>query len=136
MIRRRHKAPAFHSLVLPAGRNRAEIGPFSGCFGQQCLSFQFCALDGRYLGFEDGCAPAGMIARDKYVGTYEQLARTISIFSSQPGRQEMTKFFRSFVISMVVRNGDAHRKNFGVIYTNAESEVRLCPVFDVITSTA
>lgn len=93
--------------------------------------------DGGYLGFEDGCALAGMIARDKYVGSYEQLARTLSLFVTPAERQtEMAKFFRSLVLSMVVRNGDAHRKNFGLLYADAEGMVRLSPVFDVITSTA
>jgi serine/threonine-protein kinase HipA len=92
--------------------------------------------DGGYLGFEDGCALAGMIARDKYVGSYEQLARTLSLFLTPSGTQEMAIFFRSIVLSMVVRNGDAHRKNFAVVYADAESTVRLSPVFDVITSTA
>lgn len=37
----------------------------------------------------------------------------------------------------MVRNGDAHLKNFGVIYTHPDAlaSVRLAPVFDVTTTT-
>lgn len=60
-----------------------------------------------------------------------------SVFVSPAERQaEMAKFFRPLVFSLVVRSGDAHRKNFGVVYADAEGTVRLAPVFDVITSTA
>ena len=48
---------------------------------------------------------------------------------------ELAKFFRSFVLSVAVRNGDAHRKNFGVIYDDATGYVTLAPTFDVITTT-
>ncbi|MEQ1772082.1 MAG: HipA domain-containing protein, partial [Devosia sp.] len=48
---------------------------------------------------------------------------------------ELAKFFRSFVLSIAVRNGDAHRKNFGVIYGDATGHVTLAPTFDVITTT-
>jgi serine/threonine-protein kinase HipA len=48
----------------------------------------------------------------------------------------MAKFFRALVLTVAVRNGDGHRKNFGVIYDDAAGEVTLAPTFDVITTTA
>jgi len=35
-----------------------------------------------------------------------------------------------------VKNGDAHLKNFGVLYDQPGSAVRLAPVYDVVTTTA
>ena len=93
--------------------------------------------DGSYLAFEDGCALAGRLSREKYEGSYEQLAGTLSSVLRSPDgtAEELAKFFRSLVFSILVRNGDAHRKNFGVLYEDATGAVTLSPTFDVITTT-
>lgn len=39
-------------------------------------------------------------------------------------------------MSCALKNGDAHLKNFGVLYDNAESTVRLSPIYDLVTTTA
>lgn len=93
--------------------------------------------DGSYLAFEDGCALAGRLSREKYEGSYEQLVATLADVLRGPDGTgaELAKFFRSFVLSVAVRNGDAHRKNFGVIYDDATGHVTLAPTFDVLTTT-
>lgn len=93
--------------------------------------------DGAYLGFEDGCALSGRLSRDKYEGSYEQLAATLrQVLRSPDGTSaDMATFFRSLVLSVALRNGDAHRKNFGVLYDDASGDVRLAPAFDIITTT-
>lgn len=93
--------------------------------------------DGSYLAFEDGCALAGRLSREKYEGSYEQLVGTLANVLRGPDGTgtELAKFFRSFVLSVAVRNGDAHRKNFGVIYDDATGYVTLAPTFDVLTTT-
>jgi len=93
--------------------------------------------DGSYLAFEDGCALAGRLSREKYEGSYEQLAGTLSSVLRSPDgtAEELAKFFRSLVFSILVRNGDAPRKDFGVIYEDATGAVTLSPTFDVITTT-
>jgi serine/threonine-protein kinase HipA len=40
------------------------------------------------------------------------------------------------VLSVAVRNGDAHRKNFGVVYDDATGTVTLAPTFDIVTTAA
>jgi serine/threonine-protein kinase HipA len=50
-------------------------------------------------------------------------------------RLELAKFFRALVFSVAIRNGDAHRKNFGVVYDDPDREVTLAPTFDVTTTT-
>ena len=42
----------------------------------------------------------------------------------------------SYALSCALKNGDAHLKNFGVLYDDAESEVRLAPIYDLVTTTA
>jgi len=94
--------------------------------------------DGSYLAFEDGCAIDGRLSRDKYEGSYEQLAGTLaSVLKSPAGLEtELARFFRILVFSIATRNGDAHRKNFGVIYDDATAAVTLAPAFDLVTTTA
>lgn len=93
--------------------------------------------DGAYLAFEDGCALSGRLSREKYEGSYEQLAATFAQVLRGPdgATAELARFFRSLVLSIAVRNGDAHRKNFGVLYDDASGDVTLAPAFDIITTT-
>jgi serine/threonine-protein kinase HipA len=81
---------------------------------------------------------AGRLSRDKYEGSYEQLAGTLAgVVNSIDGTTaELAKFFRAVVLSVAVRNGDAHRKNFGVLYDDATKAVWIAPTFDVVTTTA
>ena len=39
------------------------------------------------------------------------------------------------VLSVMVRNGDAHLKNFGVLYGDPQAGITLAPVYDVVTTT-
>ena len=38
-------------------------------------------------------------------------------------------------VSCAIENGDAHRKNFSVIYDHPESEVRFAPAYDILSTT-
>ncbi len=48
----------------------------------------------------------------------------------------MRSLFRLFVLNCAVRNGDAHLKNFGVVYDDTRSDARLAPVYDIVTTSA
>ncbi|HRJ51860.1 MAG TPA: type II toxin-antitoxin system HipA family toxin [Candidatus Thiothrix moscowensis] len=95
-------------------------------------------LDGKggYLGFEDFCVLNGLATDDKYVGSYQDIATRIRQFVS-PHRvhEALEQFFLSLALTCAVRNGDAHLKNFGVLYDDPESEVRLAPAFDIVSTT-
>jgi serine/threonine-protein kinase HipA len=94
--------------------------------------------DGKDLGFEDMCVLQGVGADRKYDSTYERVARSIGQFVSpqrRAGAQEA--FFKSLVLSTVLRNGDAHLKNYGVIYEDGTGgDVRLSPIYDIVTTVA
>jgi serine/threonine-protein kinase HipA len=94
--------------------------------------------DGRIerLGFEDIAALAGLRVRDvladrKYQGSYERIAQLLR--QLQLHSDNLHRFFSQVAFSVMVRNGDAHLKNFGVLYRSA-SEVWLAPMFDVVTT--
>ncbi len=91
---------------------------------------------GESVGFEDMCSLQGVGTSQKYTGSYERIARSIRDFvSGEYQIQAREHFFQMLVLSVVVRNGDAHLKNFGVLYELPYS-VRLAPIYDVVTTTA
>jgi serine/threonine-protein kinase HipA len=95
------------------------------------------APDGTRLGFEDIAALMTLRVHDrlssrKYQGSYENIARVVSLMSASPA-QDLAAFFDQVAFSVMVRNGDAHLKNFGMLYTN-DADARLSPMFDVVTT--
>ena len=93
---------------------------------------------GRRIGFEDVAALMGRQVHDrlsnrKYEGSYERMAEAIRIFSARPA-DDLTRFYEQLALSVMVRNGGAHLKNFGMLYTRP-GDVRLAPMFDVVTTT-
>jgi len=95
-----------------------------------------------HLGFEDMAVLLGLNKDPhdnyKYSQSYETLAAVVGqVCRKGDPVHALEAFFSSVCLSVMVRNGDAHLKNFGVIYaTPAQPEtVRLAPVFDVTTTT-
>lgn len=91
---------------------------------------------GGYLGFEDFCVLNGLATDDKYVGSYQDIAQRIRQFVS-PSRihEALEQFFLSLALTCAVRNGDAHLKNFGVLYDDPEGDIRFAPAFDIVSTT-
>lgn len=94
--------------------------------------------DGHYRGFEDFCVLNGRRTADKYRGSYETaVLKRFREFASPDqiaGGSEM--LFRMIALNAALRNGDAHLKNFGVVYDDVEGEIALAPVYDIVTTTA
>ena len=95
------------------------------------------AETGYSLGFEDMCSLQALGTAQKYGSSCERVARSIKDFVSgeflQVAREQ---FFASLVLSCMIRNGDAHLKNFGVLYERPGQPVRLAPVYDMVTTVA
>lgn len=90
-----------------------------------------------YLGFEDFCVLNGKTASQKYDGSYENITKRIKDFvAPEQVRPALENFFKALALSCALKNGDAHLKNFGVLYDNPESAVRLAPIYDLVTTTA
>ncbi|MFO7877125.1 MAG: type II toxin-antitoxin system HipA family toxin [Desulfovermiculus sp.] len=94
--------------------------------------------ENRYLGFEDFCVLAGLPSSKKYHGSYEQLTKVLGNFCFQEHlREGLADLFKMIAISVVLRNGDAHRKNFCLLYNSpAFRRGKLAPTFDIVTTTA
>lgn len=91
--------------------------------------------DGTYLGFEDMCVLMAKQRDDKYEGSCEQITKTIKIFVSPHNKKKaLESFFKMMVVNYLVKNGDAHLKNFGLIY-NGIDDIDLAPAYDVVSTT-
>ena len=94
-------------------------------------------VDGSSLGFEDMCSLQALGTAQKYRGSYERVAKSLKSFVSGENLPiARRQFFSTIVLSSMVRNGDAHLKNFGVIYPSSRGKVTMAPVYDVVTTTA
>ncbi len=78
--------------------------------------------DGSVLGFEDMCVLQAKQRDDKYKGSYEQVAKSLNTFTSPALRfGSLEQFFKIIVMNTLLQNGDAHLKNFGVLYKDIDS---------------
>ena len=93
--------------------------------------------DGSYLGFEDFCVLNARRTDEKYRGSYEtQVMRRFQQFAgSKAVISESLKLFTLIALNCALCNGDAHLKNFGVVYDSVQGEAHLAPVYDVVTTT-
>jgi serine/threonine-protein kinase HipA len=92
---------------------------------------------GEMIGFEDMCSLQALGAAKKYTGSYERVAKSIGDFVSGNHLMEARKqFFSTLVLTVMMRNGDAHLKNFGVLYAAPTDAVQLAPVYDLVTTMA
>jgi len=92
-----------------------------------------------YLGFEDLAALTGRHPSKKYEGSYGDVANAIGDFTAPMIRNaSLEAFFRLIVLNCVIRNGDGHLKNFGILYgdpSTAARDARLSPIYDLVCTT-
>lgn len=97
---------------------------------------RFDLAPGGYLGFEDAASLTGRQPRDKYNASYSDVARAIADFCApRHSADSLERFFRQLVFCCLIRNGDAHLKNWGVLYgdpSTADDDARLSPVYDLV----
>lgn len=92
----------------------------------------------RRLGFEDIAALMGLRVHDrlsnrKYIGSYEDMAEVVRLMGGRYARDNLARLYEQVALSLMVRNGDAHLKNFGMLYDDP-AHPWLSPVFDVVTT--
>lgn len=93
-------------------------------------------MDGSYRGFEDFCALNARRTDEKYRGSYETsvMRRFGQFANSGHVNQDLEQLFTLIALNCALRNGDAHLKNFGVVYDDVQGEARLAPVYDLVTT--
>lgn len=85
------------------------------------------------LAFEEVCALQHLSGHGKYDSSYEAVAETIQKTPCEPLGETRRDLFKSVLLSMMLKNGDAHLKNFGVLYDNTERKW-LAPVYDLVST--
>ncbi|HET8826084.1 MAG TPA: type II toxin-antitoxin system HipA family toxin [Terriglobales bacterium] len=92
--------------------------------------------DGTYRGFEDFCVLNARRTDEKYRGSYETslMKRFQQFANSTTVLAESLQLFTLIALNCAIRNGDAHLKNFGIVYDDVKGEARLAPVYDLITT--
>jgi serine/threonine-protein kinase HipA len=93
-------------------------------------------VDGTYRGFEDFCVLNARRTDQKYSGSYEtSILKRFEQFSNSPHiHSDLEKLFKLIALNCALRNGDAHLKNFGIVYDDVHGEARLAPVYDLVTT--
>ena len=92
--------------------------------------------DGTYGGFEDFCVLNARRTDEKYRGSYEtSVMKRFAEFANSPHvGEDLERLFTLIAINCALRNGDAHLKNFGIVYDDVQGEARLAPVYDLVTT--
>ena len=90
------------------------------------------------IGFEDMAALMGLAAEQKYSKSYSAIAKAIRLFCAPEQVQEsLAQLFAIVTLSCIVGNGDAHLKNFGLLYSDpTQRDARLAPAYDIVNTTA
>jgi serine/threonine-protein kinase HipA len=93
-------------------------------------------LDGTYRGFEDFCVLNARRTDQKYSGSYEtSILKRFQQFANSPHvYADLEKLFTLIALNCALRNGDAHLKNFGIVYEDVLGEACLAPVYDLVTT--
>jgi serine/threonine-protein kinase HipA len=104
--------------------------------GQLFIMSRFDLQEGQQLGFEDMAVLMNLDAELKYQSSYENVARVINAYCGEHAAESAQRFFGYFALTVMVRNGDAHLKNFGLLYEDPHGAApKLSPLFDVVTTT-
>ncbi len=92
--------------------------------------------DGTCRGFEDFCVLNARRTEEKYRGSYETsvMKRFAQFANSREVGADLERLFTLIVLNCALRNGDAHLKNFGIVYDDVNGEARLAPVYDLVTT--
>ncbi|MFQ6574705.1 type II toxin-antitoxin system HipA family toxin [Pseudomonas sp. UM16] len=90
------------------------------------------------LGFEDMAVLMGLGTASKYSKSYEHIAKAIEVFAAPLKQLEsLQALFDMVALSCIVGNGDAHLKNFGLLYsTPYANDAVLAPAYDIVNTTA
>jgi len=86
-----------------------------------------------FYGFEEFCVLFKYNKEQKYYGSYEKIAKSIAQISTQK-QADLGMFYKMMVMNYLLKNGDAHLKNFGILYTADKKERFLAPAYDVVNT--
>jgi serine/threonine-protein kinase HipA len=92
------------------------------------------SASGERLGLEDMAVLMGKTTEEKYQGSYEGITKAIDTFCKANAPESKARLFEYIALSVLLRNGDAHLKNFSLLYETPEASITLSPLYDVVTT--
>ncbi|MCB9261389.1 MAG: HipA domain-containing protein [Flavobacteriales bacterium] len=84
------------------------------------------------LAMEDMCQLTERLTEDKYKGSYEQIAKTVLKYSTNP-LFDVSSFFEQVLLSYFTGNADMHLKNFSM-WQPSEDAFVLAPAYDLVNT--
>ena len=95
----------------------------------------FIFEDKKIFGFEEILSLMDKNRDNKYDGSYEQVAKIIAQFTSNK-KEALSEYFTIVVMNYLLKNGDAHLKNFGLLFSQDFSQIFLSPAYDIVNTTS
>ncbi|MCK9490672.1 MAG: type II toxin-antitoxin system HipA family toxin [Sulfurimonas sp.] len=95
--------------------------------------FNYDEVSDSFLGFEEILTLQGKNKDEKYSGSYEQVAKIVYSVSTNK-LADMQTLFKIIVMNYLLKNGDAHLKNFGMLYDENIENIWLSPAYDVVNT--
>ncbi len=95
----------------------------------------FIFKEGKTLGFEEILSLQDKNRNNKYDGSYEQVAKSIYQFTTHK-KESLTTYYKIVVMNYLLKNGDAHLKNFGLLFHDDFSHIWISPAYDVVNTTS
>lgn len=89
-------------------------------------------IDKQKLHMEDMCQLTERQTEHKYLASYEQVAKAIVKYSTNPGL-DLVNFSELVLFSFLTGNADMHLKNFSLIYDPTNGPV-LSPAYDLLST--
>ena len=89
----------------------------------------------KILGFEEILSLMDKNRTNKYDGSYEQVAKIIYQFTTNK-KESLKEYFKIVVMNYLLKNGDGHLKNFGLLFSSDFSEIYLSPAYDIVNTTS
>jgi len=94
---------------------------------------RFDRADGMRIHMEDFAQVLVKYPHEKYnSASYEQIAKILYRFSGD-GLEDVQQFARRLLVNILLANGDAHIKNWSLLYSDQRTP-RLAPAYDIVTT--
>ena len=121
-----HLASIAKIKVVPHSLIRLKSG------GLAYITKRIDRIGAQKLHMEDMCQLTERLTENKYLASYEQIAKAISKYSSRPGL-DVVDFYEQVLFSFLTGNADMHLKNFSVIYGQSSPPI-LTPAYDLLST--
>ena len=113
-----------------------EIPHITLCKNRKFLIVEnFTFKENQIFGFEEILSLQDKNRNSKYDGSYEQVAKNIYQFTTNK-KESLRAYYKIVVMNYLLKNGDAHLKNFGLLFSRDFSHIWLSPAYDVVNTTS